>query len=148
MLGRAAVGLTHKNQNQTINYTANKRASNINMMPLQRTTYCQPLHLFASAFLPLSCYLIVSGTRIVKGGVGQLKYFYDTKQRSNPFQNVVLLGVGTGMQTSDYDCVSTEMVQQGPVTVVVMDHAPGCFVKTCEKRFATMARQHGGRRRT
>lgn len=108
-------------------------------MQTQRTTMATRFQflLSALAFLPLSCSLIVSGNRIVKGA-GQLRYFYDSEQQ-NPFENVVLMGVGTGMQTSDYDSVSMEMAQDSPVTVVVMDHNPGCFVKTCEKRFANMA---------
>ncbi|WP_369602724.1 hypothetical protein AAIA72_07185 [Hahella sp. SMD15-11] len=52
--------------------------------------------------------------------------------------DAILLGVGTAMQTSSYDKLSTQLAGYGYL-VVIMDHAPGEMVKTDANKYTALA---------
>lgn len=67
---------------------------------------------------------------------GQIRIHYSTSAPSNC--DAILLAVGTSMNTSSYDKLSEQMIQNGYVTVI-MDHAPGNMVKTDPAKYAALA---------
>uniref|UniRef100_A0A7S1DAB8 Chlorophyllase n=1 Tax=Cyclophora tenuis TaxID=216820 RepID=A0A7S1DAB8_CYCTE len=71
-----------------------------------------------------------------EGSSGRLRYHYDDSV-ANPCENVVMIGVGTTMGTSDYDEMSTQIVMGDSVLVIIVDQNPFWFVKTSAARFAT-----------
>ncbi|KAI2502070.1 hypothetical protein MHU86_12389 [Fragilaria crotonensis] len=66
---------------------------------------------------------------------GNLRYFFDKASGDIACQNVVLLGVGTGMSVQDYDLVSTEIVSGHNILTVVFDFAPGYPLKNSEEDY-------------
>ena len=83
---------------------------------------------------------IVSEDAQAEGSTGRLRYFYDDAVSSrNACENLVLLGVGTAMRTSEYDELLSGMVQDQPTVAVMVDQNPFWFVKTNSRRFATFS---------
>jgi hypothetical protein len=79
---------------------------------------------------------IISDDKRVNGG--QLRYFFDDT-KADACDTLVLVGVGTAMKTTQYDLVSTQMVQGKPVVTIITDHTPRWFVKLSEKGYAKLA---------
>ena len=77
--------------------------------------------------------IIISGNGHIAGG--QYRYFYDQRIKASACTNVVLLGVGTGMTTSDYNLISTEMVRDHEIVTIVTDHTPGFVLKKSYKKY-------------
>jgi hypothetical protein len=66
---------------------------------------------------------------------GNLRYFFDKAIGAAACQNVILLGVGTGMSVNDYNLVSTDIVTGHNILTIVVDFAPGQPFKNSEKDY-------------
>ena len=68
---------------------------------------------------------------------GRLRYFYDD-EKPDACKNLVILGVGTGMRTVEYDKLSTEIVTSSSTVTMIIDHNPWWLVKTSHHLYANV----------
>ena len=107
------------------------------MLPIMSVPSLQLLILQAAVILVFFVHqsngdIIISGNGQIEGG--KFRYFFNNRTRA--CTNVILLGVGTGMTTADYNLVSKEMVQQGnEILAIVTDHTPGFVFKNSKKDY-------------
>ena len=59
---------------------------------------------------------------------GEYRAFYDDHKVS-PCTNVIIIGVGTGMNTEDYDTLATKIVSNSEAVVIIADTNPGSITK-------------------